>query len=303
MYMRMEQLRCLVDIAQTGSLTSTAQRLYMTQPAVSQRIKQLEQDMGVELLIRTKTGTELTAAGERMVQYAKQILELEQEMKAACEQSAQEAEQPVEIRICSTSAVTDIVLPDIIAKLGAQRKNLSIKIQQANSLEELMQQVENKQCSFGMVTYNEQKLRDILNLHETLRLDTLALDELVVVTDRKYIKEEQDYFTMEQYLDPVTTIYNILAIDETRDIAVKQNVVASNNADFHRRMIEKTGAIVAMPGLAYQYFFNAKRYIGLPLENTKVPLIHGAIYRNDVDEQAQSMIAMIRRELMQNHKS
>ena len=301
--MRMEQLRCLVDIAQTGSLTSTAQRLYMTQPAVSQRIKQLEQDMGVELLIRTKTGTELTVAGERMVKYAKQILEIEQEMKIACEQSVQEAEQPVEIRICSTSAVTDIVQPDIIAKLGAQKKNLSVRIHQANELNELIQQVESKQCSFGMITYNEEKLRDILKEHEDLHLATLALDELVVVTDRKYIKEQHDYFPMEQYLSPVTTIYNILAIDEIRDIAAERNVVSSNNADFHRRMIEKVGAIVAMPGLAYQYFFNAKRYVGLPLENMKVPLIHGAIYRTDTDEQAQSMIAMIRRELIQNNRS
>lgn len=77
----MEQLKCLVDIAQTGSLTSTAQRLYMTQPAVSQRIKQLEQDLGVDLLIRTKAGTQLTTAGEKIVKYAEQILKIEQEMK------------------------------------------------------------------------------------------------------------------------------------------------------------------------------------------------------------------------------
>lgn len=301
--MRMEQLRCLVDIAQTGSLTSTAQRLYMTQPAVSQRIKQLEQDLGVALLVRTKAGTELTPAGERMVNYAKQILAIEQEMKVVCEQSVLEPEQSIEIRICSTSAVTDIVLPDIIAKLGAQKRKLSIKIQQANSLQELIQQVEDKQCNFGMITYNEEKLRDILKTHEDLQLATLALDELVVVTDRKYIKEQNDSFSLEQFMNPITTLYNMIAIDEIREMTMQKNVMVSNNADFHRRMIEKAGAMVAMPGLAYQYFFNAKRYVGLPLENMKVPLIHGAIYRSDIDEQAQSLIAMIRRELMQNNKS
>lgn len=301
--MRMEQLRCLVDIAQTGSLTSTAQRLYMTQPAVSQRIKQLELDMGVELLVRTKTGTELTPVGERMVKYAKEILALEEEMQLICEQSVIEPEVPVEIKICSTSSVTDIVLPDIIAKLGAQKKHLSVRIYQANDLDELLQQVESKQCSFGMITYNEEKLRDILQLHDELQLATLALDELVVVTDRKYIKEKTGYMPLKQYIDSVTTQYDILSIEEIRDVSLQKNPVASNNAEFHRRMIEKTGAIVSMSGLAYQYFFNAKRYIGLPLENMKVPLIHGAIYRKDIDEQAQSMIAMIRKELMQNNKN
>ena len=301
--MRMEQLRCLVDIAQTGSLTSTAQRLYMTQPAVSQRIKQLEQDLGVELLVRTKAGTELTAAGERIVAYAKQILELEDEMKLLCEQGAMEQTVPVEMNVCSASAVTDIVLPDIISKLGVQRKSLSIRIHQANTLDELIQQVEGKQCSFAMVTYNEEKLRDILTTHESLRLATLALDELVVVTDRKYIKEDKGYLSLTRYLNSITTQYGLLPTDEIREASMQKNPMSSNNADFHRRMIEKAGAIVAMPGLAYQYFFNAKRYAGLPLENMKVPLIHGAIYHSDADDQTQSVIAMIRKELMQNNKN
>lgn len=303
--MRMEQLRCLVDIAQTGSLTSTAQRLYMTQPAVSQRIKQLEQDLGVELLVRTKSGTELTAVGEQMVNYAKQILEIEQEMMHISKQHTMQLDSSVEMKICSTSSVAEIVLPDIIAKQSVHRKKLSFKIQQANDIGELMQQVQSGQCNFGMMTYNEQKIQDVLKQYEGLQLSTLALDELVVVTDRKYVKEEMEYFPMELYFplelykNPVTTLYNIMAIDEIRDVTLQKNIVASNNADFHRRMIEKAGAIVAMPGLAYQYFFNAKRYIGLPLENIKVPLIHAAIYRSDADEQVQSIIAMIRRELMQ----
>ena len=44
--MRLEQLKCLVDIAQTGSITGTAQRMYATQQAVSKSIKQLEKELG-----------------------------------------------------------------------------------------------------------------------------------------------------------------------------------------------------------------------------------------------------------------
>jgi len=183
--MRMEQLKCLVDIAQTGSLTSTAQRLYMTQPAVSQRIKQLEQDLGIELLVRTKAGTQLTNAGEKMVKYAQQILEIEQEMKTVCANCAVQPEKPVEIKICSTSSVTDIVLPDIISKLCAKQKNISLKIQHANHIDELIHQVQERQCCLGMVTYNEQQLQEKLKMYDNLQLVTLALDELVAVTDKK----------------------------------------------------------------------------------------------------------------------
>ena len=54
--MRMEQLRCIVDIAKTGSLTSTAKRLFVSQQAVSKSISQLEEELGVNILIRSKNG-------------------------------------------------------------------------------------------------------------------------------------------------------------------------------------------------------------------------------------------------------
>ena len=72
--MRLEQLKCLLDIAHTGSITNTAQRLFISQQAVSKSIKQLERELGLELLIRTKTGVTLTDAGEEVVRYAENML-------------------------------------------------------------------------------------------------------------------------------------------------------------------------------------------------------------------------------------
>ena len=58
--MRIEQLRCIVDIAETGSLTATAQRQFITQQAVSKTIKQLEKELDATLLIRTHAGVSFT---------------------------------------------------------------------------------------------------------------------------------------------------------------------------------------------------------------------------------------------------
>ena len=72
--MRMDQLNCLVDIAQTGSLTSTAKRLFVSQQAVSKSIKQLEEELGVTILIRTKTGVTFTEDGIAVVEFARKVL-------------------------------------------------------------------------------------------------------------------------------------------------------------------------------------------------------------------------------------
>ena len=296
--MRMEQLRCLADIAETHSLTTTAQRLFMTQPAVSQRIKQLEQDLGVSLLVRTNMGVQLTADGEMVLQYARQILQAEENMKRSCERSATQTEAAVEVRICSTSSVTNIVLPDVIARLDAQQKNVSLKITLTNDIHELFQQVQEGICDLGILTYNAEALeRKFQSVQDDLRMEILALDELVMVTDRKSLKENLTVFPMQEYNRRVKTLYNILPTEETRESTAKITVAASNDADFHRRMIEKAGAVVAMSGLAYQYFFSTKKYIGLPLECNPVPLAHAAVYRHDANIQLQSLIAMIAREL------
>lgn len=55
-------------MARTGSITTAAQQLLMTQPPLSQAIAALEKDLGVKLLYRQPRGVALTAAGELLAQ-------------------------------------------------------------------------------------------------------------------------------------------------------------------------------------------------------------------------------------------
>ena len=297
--MRMEQLRCLVDIAQTHSITNTAQRLFMTQQAVSSRIKQLEADLGVELLVRTNAGVYLTAVGEEVLIRVQQILDIERDITQLCMRQSQEVSgEPICIRVCSTSSVANIVLPDIVAKLDAKAQKVSLQITLTNDIEDLFTQVQHNQCDIGFLTYNETELyRKFASYESELLLDPLARDELIAVTDRKFCKEEQELLTESEYAQRIITLYNIVSIDDSKEVTKRETMVSSNDADFHRRMIEKTGAIVIMPTLAYQYFFSSKKYVGLPMELGNVPLIHGAVYRKDADLRMKDFASMIRREL------
>jgi len=66
----------------------------------------------------------------------------------------------------------------------------------------------------------------------------------------------------------------------------------SNDADFHRAMMEKNGAIVIMPSLAQQYFFTSKKIAQVEL-STATPVLHGAVYRKDVEHHVQEIVSMI----------
>src|SRR5260370_11280394 len=62
--MDVRQLRYFVRIAELGSVSAASHRLGVAQPSLSQHIKLLEQELGVDLLIRSSRGLSLTASGQ-----------------------------------------------------------------------------------------------------------------------------------------------------------------------------------------------------------------------------------------------
>ena len=71
--MRLEQLECLISIAEVGSFREAARRFNLSQPALSKMISTLELEIGAPLLIRTARGAPLTAAGSAIVTRARVI--------------------------------------------------------------------------------------------------------------------------------------------------------------------------------------------------------------------------------------
>lgn len=76
-------LRSFVGIIDAQSFTAAADRLSMTQSTISQQLARLEEQVGSALVDRTARPIVATAAGERLLGYARRILALQQEAQAA----------------------------------------------------------------------------------------------------------------------------------------------------------------------------------------------------------------------------
>ncbi|MGV6876649.1 LysR family transcriptional regulator [Pseudochelatococcus sp. B33] len=74
--MDINQARTFLEIAHTGSFAAAAERLHVTQTAVSARIRALEDLVGRRLFVRNKAGARLTPAGERLVRYATTMVQV-----------------------------------------------------------------------------------------------------------------------------------------------------------------------------------------------------------------------------------
>ena len=73
--MRIQQLEYLERIVESGSINEAAKRLFLTQPSLSNAVKELENEMGIQIFQRSSGGISLTAEGREFMTYSKQILD------------------------------------------------------------------------------------------------------------------------------------------------------------------------------------------------------------------------------------
>jgi DNA-binding transcriptional LysR family regulator len=73
--MTLQQLKYMIEIVRSGSINEAAKRLFISQPSLSNAIKDLETEIGIELFIRTPKGIALSADGSEFLGYARQVVE------------------------------------------------------------------------------------------------------------------------------------------------------------------------------------------------------------------------------------
>lgn len=200
------------------------------------------------------------------------------------------------LRISSASSVLNLVLPQIISKSYFKKKRYNVNIAVIDNVKTMLNQLVNNEIDIGFISINEKNFMDVYRVFsDVLKLEILMRDELVAVMDRRYYNGKDYTHTVnKQYTDGPVTLYNIVPMDLQ---LYEANVVCSTDADFHRSMMEHTGAMAYMSRMAYQYFFNSRKYVQLSLSDVEAPLIHAIVYREHEATFVQELADAIRLEL------
>ncbi|MES2071284.1 MAG: LysR family transcriptional regulator [Pseudomonadota bacterium] len=124
-----DDLEYFLAMASTGTITSTAERLGISQPALTKSVQRLERKLGVKLLTRTSRGAELTDAGRA-------FFERLQALSRGMDDAVQEARdvggsQAGLLRIGVTPATTDFTLESLLPTLLVERPVAHIKVSSA----------------------------------------------------------------------------------------------------------------------------------------------------------------------------
>src|ERR1043166_8845793 len=148
--MDIRQLRAFSAIAETGTFTAAAERVHVTQAAISMQIRQLERETGVRLFVRAPRRVLLTEAGEKLLERARVIL---REHDAALnELAALTGADKGRLRIGSASAMlSGDPLPQILRKLRAAHPAVETSVISGTS-EDLVQRLMNGEIDAAFVS-------------------------------------------------------------------------------------------------------------------------------------------------------
>ncbi|MFW6381388.1 MAG: LysR family transcriptional regulator [Bacillota bacterium] len=146
--MNIKSLDYFRKIADSRSISRVAENSYISQSALSQKIKKLEDQLGVKLFIRSNRGVKLTRQGQIVRQYSDNILETYNRMT---EQLNRNREQSLDLKIEAVETIATYCLPCALYRIKEKFPTHNYELISGNS-GKIKQDVLNDICDLGFVT-------------------------------------------------------------------------------------------------------------------------------------------------------
>ncbi len=148
MNVTLRQLRAFLEVARHGSFTAAAERLHVTQSALSVMIRELERELRVRLFDRTTRRVQLTAAGEEFHPLAEKTLE---DLEHAVARSRELAEvRRGRVTIAATTLIASILLPRAIADYRERHEGVRIVLRDGAPPGQIARMVQDGEVDIGI---------------------------------------------------------------------------------------------------------------------------------------------------------
>lgn len=117
----------LKTVAEEKNVTKASERLYISQPALSYRLKNMEREIGATILVRTANGVSLTPQGEHLLAYSHEMLQRFTQLK----ESIQNMDNTIQgtLRLGSSAVIAHYELPAILKEFLEIHPNVEISLQ------------------------------------------------------------------------------------------------------------------------------------------------------------------------------
>jgi len=240
--MLLTQIEAFLTVAERRSVSEAATVLFVTQPALTTRIKNLERELGVELFVRAPRGMRLTAEGRAFRGHAQRAV---QSLAEGAQLLRQLREGRVgELQVGAAPAISTYVLPLVLRRFQAAFPNVHLIVRTGHS-EEVLELVLREQVQLGLV-------REVP--HPAITSSPLYEDEIVLVVDPEHRLAAQasievgELATERLILFDRTSSYFVLTSAFFREAGiVPRGVMELDNVDATKKMVEHGLGIAFLP--------------------------------------------------------
>lgn len=193
--MTLQQLKYVITVAETGTITEAANKLYISQPSLTNAIHELEKEMNIVIFNRTNKGITLSRDGDDFLGYARQVLE-----QAAILEDKYKGSNGGKKQFCVSTqhysfAVNAFV--DLIKEYGQDEYDFSLRETQTY---EIIEDVARMRSEIGILflnDFNEAVISKILKSHE-LKFHQLFVAKPHVFISRRHPLAEKNVITNEE---------------------------------------------------------------------------------------------------------
>jgi DNA-binding transcriptional LysR family regulator len=243
--MEIAQVETFLAVATFGGFHRAAEALRVSQPAVSSRIKALEQSLGVMLFVRNRNTLTLSPAGRVLRPYAEQLLKTASVARQAVHQMEPGSDTP--LQIAAGLSISVYFLPDVLKRFQQQFPRVNISIRPGHS-KEVLEMVLNEEAEIGLARSLQ---------HPEVETIPLRDDPLILVTHRTQSAAKTRKVHLEQVASWPLIFYERGSSDWTltrglfRHAALVPNVALEvDTIETAKRMVERGMGLSFLPLMA-----------------------------------------------------
>ncbi len=185
--MKINTLKIFINLVDLGSYSKTADKLDITQPAVSMQMKALEEKFSTELLYKEKGEVKLTPAGNAIYREGKKILKHWDSLLNKVDLNRSRKNK--ELNIASSTIPSQYLLPEILAELSDEMPGLKTRVEVGDS-NTMIRKLEKREVDMIIVGYKpaNRKFNVMEAADDSLRLITQK-DHHLSEKDRVYLED------------------------------------------------------------------------------------------------------------------
>ncbi|UMB53060.1 LysR substrate-binding domain-containing protein [Lutibacter sp. A64] len=251
-------------VANHLSFTKASEQLFLSQPAVSKTIRNLEETYKITLFLRKRNSIELTSEGKAFLIYVNKILEIYAAMKHQF--LHQNKTFPNIINFGVSTTVANYIIPKVIAKFRTQFPKIKFEITSGNS-DDVEDLILNQKLNFGII---EGK-----NTNRKLQFKEFIKDEIVLVTNVKNNAFKKD----------------VISLKELQEIPIILREMGSGTKEIifeylNKHQIKKLNTVVTLNSTEAikNYLFNSDNYAFMSIHAISEELINNKLKIIDVKD-------------------